>query len=82
MSDCLIALAKTGNPGTTSVQWPAWRPDAEQLVEFRDSIKVLPMATARWNFMLEHPIQQAPRRLSRDSRARQSGDLRRLEMRN
>jgi len=66
MEDCLIALAKTGSPMTPSVEWPAWRPDAEKLMEFGDSIKVLPMASDRLNFMLEHPIQPAPRRVTRD----------------
>ena len=61
MSDCLIALAKTGSPETGSVRWPAWKPGAEQLIEFGDSIRVLPMATGRLNFMLEHPIQQRRR---------------------
>jgi para-nitrobenzyl esterase len=66
MEDCLMALAKSGSPVTSSVRWPAWKPDAEQLMEFGDSVKVLPMATARLNFMLEHPIQQGPRGLTRD----------------
>ncbi len=67
MADCLIALAKTGSPVTASVQWPAWKPDAEKLIEFGDTIRVLPIATARSNFMLEHPIQQGRRNsLTRD----------------
>jgi para-nitrobenzyl esterase len=66
MADCLIALANTGSPVTASVRWPVWRLDSEQLVEFGDSIRVLPMATQRLNFMLEHRIQQAPRRFTRD----------------
>lgn len=61
MADCLIALANTGRPETASVHWPAWKPDTEQLIEFGNSIRVLPMATARLNFMLEHPIQQGRR---------------------
>jgi para-nitrobenzyl esterase len=61
MADCLIALANTGRPETASVHWPVWKPDAEQLIEFGNSIRVLPMATARLNFMLEHPIRQGRR---------------------
>jgi para-nitrobenzyl esterase len=66
MSACLIALAKTGSPSTVSVKWPAWKPAREQLVEFGDSIKAIPMATDRWNFLLEHPIERGPRGLTRD----------------
>lgn len=66
MSQCLIALAKTGKPSTSAVEWPAWKPDAERLMEFGDSLKILPMETARLNFMAEHPVQQGPRGLTRD----------------
>ena len=69
MSDCLIALANKGNPATEAVKWPAWRPDAEQLVEFGDAVRVQPMATDRLNFLTEHPMPQTrptATRLTRD----------------
>lgn len=66
MSECLIALAKTGSPSTAGVKWPAWKPGAEQLVEFGDAVRVLPIDTARANFMQAHPIQQARRPITRD----------------
>ncbi len=66
MSDCLIALAKTGNPSTAAVKWPSWKPNAEQLVEFGDSVRVLQMNTARANFMQTHLIQPGRRGITRD----------------
>ncbi len=65
-ADCLIALPNTGSPVTASVRWPVWRLDSEQLVEFGDSIRVLPMATQRLNFMIEHPISAGLRRFTRN----------------
>jgi para-nitrobenzyl esterase len=51
MTDALIAFAKTGDPNTPDVRWPAWSPQNEQLVEFGDKIAVQPMNTARLDFM-------------------------------
>jgi para-nitrobenzyl esterase len=62
MTDALIAFAKTGDPNTPAVHWPKWTPQSEQLVEFGDAIKVMPMNTARLNFMAAHsPAPPAPR---------------------
>ena len=54
MTDALIAFAKTGNPNTSAVEWPAWSPQKEQLVEFGDKIAVQPMNAARLDFMASH----------------------------
>ncbi len=54
MTDALIAFAKTGDPGTAAVHWPAWQPQNEQLVEFGDKISVQPMNTSRLDFMATH----------------------------
>jgi para-nitrobenzyl esterase len=51
MTDALIAFAKTGNPNTSTVEWPAWSPQKEQLVEFGDQVGVQAMNTARLDFM-------------------------------
>src|SRR5580704_2598884 len=40
MSDCLVAFAKTGDPATEAVAWPAWIDGSEQYVEFGDTIAV------------------------------------------
>jgi para-nitrobenzyl esterase len=66
MTDALIAFAKTGDPNTPGVHWPKWTPQSEQLVEFGDAIKVLPMTTARLNFMAAHGPAAATPRAARD----------------
>jgi para-nitrobenzyl esterase len=66
MMDALIAFAKTGDPNTPVVHWPKWAPQNEQLVEFGDAIKALPMNTARLNFMAAHAPAAATPRAARD----------------
>jgi para-nitrobenzyl esterase len=51
MADTLIAFAKTGDPNTAAVRWPAWSAQKEQLVEFGDKIEVQAMNSARLDFM-------------------------------
>jgi len=66
MTDALIAFAKTGDPNTAAAHWPRWTPQSEQLIEFGDAIKVLPMNTPRLNFMAAHSPAPATRRAARD----------------
>jgi para-nitrobenzyl esterase len=66
MMDALIAFAKTGDPNTAAVHWPKWTPQNEHLVEFGDVIKVLPMNSARLNFMASHAPAAATPRAARD----------------
>jgi para-nitrobenzyl esterase len=66
MGDLLIAFASTGKPSTTAVQWPAWTPNKEQLVEFGDTIRILPMDTMRLNFHTTGTATRATLRLPRD----------------
>ncbi len=54
MTDALIAFAKTGEPNTAAVHWPAWSATNEQLVDFGDKIGVQPMNSARLDFMASH----------------------------
>jgi para-nitrobenzyl esterase len=66
MMDALITFAKTGDPNTPAVHWPKWTPQNEELVEFGDTIKVLPMNAARLNFMAAHAPAAATPRAARD----------------
>ena len=59
MSDALIAFAKTGDPSTPTMKWPKYDPAKEQLVEFGDQIRVVPMNTKRLDFFKTVPAQQA-----------------------
>jgi len=66
MMDTLIAFANTGSPGTPAVQWPRWNPQSEQLIEFGDTVRVLPMSTPRLDFMAAHGAAPATPRAARD----------------
>jgi para-nitrobenzyl esterase len=66
MTAALIAFANTGDPGTAAVPWPRWTLQNERLVEFGDSIGVLPMNTPRQEFMRIHGGGQAAGRGTRD----------------
>jgi len=54
MTETLIAFAKSGDPSTASLRWPAWRPRAEQLAEFGDTIQIQTINTERLEFMTTH----------------------------
>jgi para-nitrobenzyl esterase len=66
MMDALIAFAKTGDPNTSAVHWPKWMSQNEQLIEFGNAIKVMPMNAARLNFMAAHAPAAATPRAARD----------------
>ncbi len=54
MTAALMAFATTGDPKTAAVEWPAWKPENERLVEFGDRVAVPPMNTPRLEFMRIH----------------------------
>ena len=66
----LVAFARTGNPSTASVAWPAWSAEREQYLEFGDRITALPIDAPRLAFMAAHRPPPArpggPRRFPRD----------------
>lgn len=69
MTDSLIAFARTGNPSTSDVAWPAWRPDDERYIEFDQTISTLRYDTARMDFHIANqaaPANTAPARGTRD----------------
>lgn len=70
MTAAMIAFANTGNPSTAAVQWPAWTPETERLVEFNTTgIRAVAMETPRWNFHINvtaAPSTQTPNRGVRD----------------
>jgi para-nitrobenzyl esterase len=58
MTAALMAFAKTGNPNTPDVRWPAWTAAHEQLLEFgAHAIAAAPMNTARLDFMAAQPAR-------------------------
>ena len=61
MSDSLIAFAKTGNPATAAVKWPAWSAANDVFVDFGDTIKVEPFNTKGMAWLAAHPAQGGPR---------------------
>jgi len=56
MSDCIVAFARTGNPSTTRLSWPAYQLSQEHLLDFGERIAVTRLDMARMNFMATaHP---------------------------
>ncbi len=66
MSDCLIAFAKTGDPATKAVAWPAWTVGAEQFVDFGDTIAVRSENVERMQFQSQAGVTSTTPRASRD----------------
>jgi para-nitrobenzyl esterase len=66
MSDCLVAFAKTGNPATEKVAWPAWTDNSEDYVEFGDSIELRHENIERMGFQGEARVTSTTPRASRD----------------
>jgi len=66
MSDCLIGFARTGNPSTDTVAWPAWKQDSEQYVEFGDAIAVREESVERMEFQSQSGVTSTTPRASRD----------------
>jgi para-nitrobenzyl esterase len=44
LSDALVAFAATGNPSTPALTWPRYDPANEQMLDFGDAIRTVPMA--------------------------------------
>jgi para-nitrobenzyl esterase len=61
MQDVLVAFAKTGNPNTDAVKWPAWTPKNDAFVDFGDSIKVEKFNTKAMAWLAAHPVEGANR---------------------
>jgi para-nitrobenzyl esterase len=57
MMDTLVAFAKTGDPSTPAVKWPAWSPSSDAYVDFGDAIKVKKFNTEGMTWLAEHQPQ-------------------------
>ena len=55
MSDALIQFAKTGNPSTAALQWPAWSAENDVFVDFDDPVRVEHFNTAGMEWLASHP---------------------------
>jgi para-nitrobenzyl esterase len=71
LTAALVAFARTGDPSTGDVRWPAWSPDDERYISFGDRITIETVHRARLEFMARHrpapqPPGSGPGRLPRD----------------
>lgn len=57
MSGALIAFARTGDPGTPAVKWPAWSSTNDVFVDFGDKIQVEKFNTGGMSWLAAHPAQ-------------------------
>lgn len=66
MSDCLVAFATGGAPGTEATPWPEWTKALERYVDFGDSVDVKSEDAERMDFQSEANITSSTPRASRD----------------
>ena len=66
MSDCLVTFAKTGDPSTEAVAWPAWTEGSEKYEEFGDVIAVREENVERMSFQSAAGVTSTSPRASRD----------------
>lgn len=69
MTASLIAFANTGNPTTSALTWPAWKPDNEQLLTLDTTgSKAVAMPTARWSFHAANTAAPSTQTVNRGTR--------------
>lgn len=56
----LIAFARTGNPSTADVAWPAWSGADERYIRFGDDIRLVALNRLRLDFMGAHRPARMP----------------------
>ena len=54
MMDSLIAFARTGNPSTAAVKWPAWTAANEQVEDFDVGPHAMPMNVKGMDWLAAH----------------------------
>jgi para-nitrobenzyl esterase len=57
MSGALIAFAKTGDPSTPAVKWPAWSKTDDVFVDFGNTVKVEKFYTEGMSWLAVHQVQ-------------------------
>jgi para-nitrobenzyl esterase len=57
MSDALIAFAKTGDPSTAAMKWPAWSATEDVFVDFGDTIRTEKFYTQGMEWLAAHQPQ-------------------------
>jgi para-nitrobenzyl esterase len=60
MMDSLIAFAKTGDPNTASVKWPAWKASSEQYEDFNDGARPMALNVKGMDWLLAHKATPVP----------------------
>jgi len=60
MMDSLIAFAKTGDPATPAVKWPAWKASSEQYEDFNDGPHAEPLNVKGMDWLAAHKPRPVP----------------------
>jgi para-nitrobenzyl esterase len=55
MMSALVAFAKTGNPSTAALRWPAWRAGDEKRAIFGERVTIESLDTQRMDWLAAHP---------------------------
>jgi para-nitrobenzyl esterase len=61
MSNGLIAFAKTGDPSTAAVKWPAWSTTNDGFIDFGDTVKFERFNAAGMEWLAAHPAKGSQR---------------------
>lgn len=60
MMDSLIAFARTGDPSTAAVRWPAWKASDEQMEDFDIGPHAIPMDVKGMDWLAAHKPAPVP----------------------
>jgi para-nitrobenzyl esterase len=66
MTDCLVAFARTGKPGTAATPWPEWTRASENYVVFGDITKIADENVERMEFHALANVTPSTPRAARD----------------
>lgn len=58
LTDALIAFARSGNPSTKTVNWPAWSPTRESRLTIGADISTEPMRTKALDWLAQHQVKR------------------------
>jgi len=58
MMQSLVAFAKTGNPSTARLTWPAWSETSDNRIVFASDMKLVPFDVKAMDWLAAHPAAQ------------------------
>jgi len=59
MIDALIAFARSGDPSTSAMRWPAWSPTRERRLVIGETVSIAPLRVRAMDWLAAHPPHPA-----------------------